>query len=498
MNKFGGFSEKGMERVARKLGYSGPMHKFNEFLSASPNGAAKLSQYAEKARAMVEGGGNFAKGGVVKKVDDKTSSSTKNVIKYTANTPASSEGSKITTTAINDPEKVATLATAVPTKTEGGQLIDKNSGQVGAAHTVTPATTTTTATAADPTKPAVANATTATSSGAVNDATEGLVGATGTMSGGSQATAAQAQPSADATVQGQLSKLMQQFEGGETPAWAAGAMRLANTVMAQRGLGSSSMAGAAVTQAAMESALQIAVNDAATYSAFEMKNLDNRQQAALQNAQGFLQMDLQNLNNAQEALMFKTQSRVQALFTDTAAENATRQFNATSQNQVNQFFAELKTQVDTFNATQKNTMSMFKTEQGNAVSMFNAEQQNARDQFNANNRLIIDQSNAKWRQTIATQDNAQINETNRLNAQLATGLTTAAYNNLWQKERDIMEYVFTASENANQRAHEVVLQKMSGKTSKSIADQGGPNILGEAAGKLVGSLADGLAGKIFG
>ncbi len=36
-----------------------------------------------------------------------------------------------------------------------------------------------------------------------------------------------ATPSAQATVQGQLEGLMQQFEGGETPAWAAGSMRTA-------------------------------------------------------------------------------------------------------------------------------------------------------------------------------------------------------------------------------------------------------------------------------
>ena len=67
--------------------------------------------------------------------------------------------------------------------------------------------------------------------------------------------AATGAPSTDATVQGQLTGLMEQFEGKEPPAWAAGAMRAAGAAMAARGLSASSMAGQAVVQAAMESAL---------------------------------------------------------------------------------------------------------------------------------------------------------------------------------------------------------------------------------------------------
>ena len=61
-----------------------------------------------------------------------------------------------------------------------------------------------------------------------------------------QIEAAQATPTKQATVQGQLEGLMQQFEGGNTPPWAAGAMRNATAQMAARGLGASSMAGQAL------------------------------------------------------------------------------------------------------------------------------------------------------------------------------------------------------------------------------------------------------------
>ena len=130
--------------------------------------------------------------------------------------------------------------------------------------------------------------------------------------------------------------------------------------------------------------------------------------------------------------------------------------------------------------------------------MFNTEQVNARDQFNANNRLIIDQSNAEWRRQIATQDNAQINETNRLNAQLSTGMTTQAYNNMWQQERDLMSYAFTAAENANQRAHEVVLQKMTNSSYKDMAKYQNQMEMGKAAGTLISSLINNIDfGSIF-
>ena len=93
--------------------------------------------------------------------------------------------------------------------------------------------------------------------------------------------AATGAPSTDATVQGQLTGLMEQFEGGEPPAWAAGAMRAAAAAMASRGLGASSLAGQAIVQAAMESALPIAMQDAQTSATFELQNLSTRQQSAM-------------------------------------------------------------------------------------------------------------------------------------------------------------------------------------------------------------------------
>ncbi len=122
-----------------------------------------------------------------------------------------------------------------------------------------------------------------------------------TVDDGTLAQAAQGNVDALSTVQGQLSQLMQSFNDGSTPAWAAGAIRGANAAMAARGLGGSSMAATAIFQAAMESALPIAAHDAQVFQQMGMQNLNNRQQVALANAAAQQGLSLQNLSNEQQA-----------------------------------------------------------------------------------------------------------------------------------------------------------------------------------------------------
>ena len=119
---------------------------------------------------------------------------------------------------------------------------------------------------------------------------------------GTLAKAIQGEVGALGSVQGQLEGLMSQFDDG-TPAWAAGAMRAANAAMAARGLGGSSMAGVAILQAAMESALPIAQQDAQTFNQMNMSNLNRRQQVSLTNAAAQQGLALQNLSNEQQAAL---------------------------------------------------------------------------------------------------------------------------------------------------------------------------------------------------
>ena len=122
--------------------------------------------------------------------------------------------------------------------------------------------------------------------------------AQGSLSEGALATAATEELDARATVKYQMAELFKSIEeGSELPPWASPAVRKVSAIMAQRGLGSSSMAASAITQAIYEAGIPIAVQDANKYGTIQLQNLNNRQQAALQNATATASMDMANLNN---------------------------------------------------------------------------------------------------------------------------------------------------------------------------------------------------------
>ena len=364
-----------------------------------------------------------------------------------------------------------------------------------------------------------------------------------------------------ASIQGELANLMQQFEGGETPAWAAGSMRAASQMLAARGLGASSMAGQAVIQAAMEAALPIAQIDtankqqvalfkaeqrakflqmdfdqafqakvmnaakvseianmnftaeqqialensraantmqlqnlsnrqalvmaeAAALSQIDTQNLNNRQQANVQNAQNFLQVDMTNLANEQQTALFKQQSLVNSLLTDQAAANAALQFNASSENQTNQFFANLSSSIGQFNAAQMNAMKQFNAGEVNSLLEFNANIQNQREMFNAQNYLVVAQANAQWRQNLATLNTAAANESNMDYAKTVNGLTMAALDQIWQRERDLMDYSFTGGENQADRALSLLLGDMELESVRSQINSQEDSALGALLTKI--------------
>jgi len=420
-----------------------------------------------------------------------------------------------------------------------------------------------------------------------------------------QVQAAQTTPTKEATVKGQLENLMADFEGGKTPPWAAGAMRAATAQMAARGLGASSMAGQAIIQATMESALPIAQMDAQTQAQFEaqnlsnrqqramlaaqqraeflglefnqefqarvsnasrisdianmnftaeqqvqlensravntmdlanlsndqaiviaeasalanmdLSNLNNRQQAAVQNAQNFLQMDMANLTNAQQTEMFKAQQRVQSLFTDQAATNASLQFNASSQQQTDQFFANLQQQVVLNNAQRADAMTQFTTAEQNkinaqnasnligireanaqrqtAISQFNAQLRDAREKFNVQNQLVIDQSNVEWRRNINTANTAAINAANQTDAANLLNISNFAMSSMWQQWRDEAQWSVTAGENEADRKNALALAALERDTELQLADKKSDAAIGEIIGDIVSGI---FKNKIFG
>ena len=202
----------------------------------------------------------------------------------------------------------------------------------------------------------------------------------------------------------------------------------------------------------------------------DISNLNNRQQAAVQNAQSFLQLDVGNLNNNQQAAVMNGQQQVQSLLTDAAAENAARQFNATSQQQTDQFFANLIAGIGQQNTAQANAMNQFNTGEVNALQRFNSELSNQRDQFNARNQLAIGQSNAVWRREIATADTAATNFQNQFNAQNLLELSNEAYDNLWQEYRDMLEFAWTSGESELDRIASIQLAQVNASNTRELAE----------------------------
>jgi len=238
--------------------------------------------------------------------------------------------------------------------------------------------------------------------------------------------------------------------------------------------------------------------EAAALAQLDTSNLNNRQQAAVQNAQNFLQYDMANLSNRQQTELFKTQQRVQALFTDQAATNAARQFNATSQNQTDQFFANLSSQVSQFNASQQNAQSQFNAGQTNTVNRFNAELNNQRDQFNATNQLVIAQSNAQWRRQIATADTAAINRANELNANAVLDISKSAYDNLWNYYADTMEWAWKSAENEAERINDMAIAKLNADSNTDLLKFKEDAATSSGYAKLIGAVLTAQKGSFLG
>ena len=277
-----------------------------------------------------------------------------------------------------------------------------------------------------------------------------------------QIQAATAEPSQKATVQGQLEGLMQQFEGGDTPAWAAGAMRNAMGAMAARGLGASSLAGQAAVQAAMESALPIAQADAQTQAKFESQNLSNRQQramlaaqqraqfigqefdqafqsrvmnaskisdvanmnftaeqqVALENSRAANSMNLANLSNRQASVMAEAAAIANMDMANLNNRQQAAVMNAQSFLQMDMANLSNKQQTELFQAQQR-VQSLFNDQAAiNAAAQFNASSQNQTDQFFANLANQTSQFNASQANAQSQFNAGQTNVIERFNTEI--------------------------------------------------------------------------------
>jgi hypothetical protein len=317
-----------------------------------------------------------------------------------------------------------------------------------------------------------------------------------------QIQAATATPTEKATVQGQLASLTENFDADNPPAWAAGALRGVMGQLQKRGLGASSIAGQALIQGALESAIPIAQADANIQAQFETQNLSNRQQRAMlaaqqratfmgqefdqefqarvqnsarigdianmnftaeqniamENSRAVNTMNLQNLSNKQAMVMAEAAALSQLDMANLSNNQQAAVQNA--QNFLQMEMANLSNEQQTamFN-TQTLTQSIL-TDQAatNAAAQFNATSENQTNQFMANLANNISQFNATQSNAQAQFNAGEENTIERFNAEVRNQrdqfnannqLQIAQSNAVWRRE------IATADTAAINRANEL-------------------------------------------
>jgi len=277
-----------------------------------------------------------------------------------------------------------------------------------------------------------------------------------------------ATPTKQATVQGQLEGLMAQFEGGNTPVWASGAMRAATNAMISRGIGASSIAGQAIVQAAMESAIPIAQIDAATQAQFEAQNLSNRQQRAMLAAQQRAQFigqefdqsfqarvqnaakiaDVANMNFTAEQQIALEDSRAantmelnnlsnrqSMVMAEAAALSQLDMANLSNRQQASVQNAQNFLQMDMSNLSNRQQTEVFKAQQNIQALFTDQAAENAAEQFNAANQNQTDQFFANLAGQTSQFNAVQANAMDQFNVNSVNALRE--FNSQIQQQRDL-------------------------------------------------------------
>lgn len=271
----------------------------------------------------------------------------------------------------------------------------------------------------------------------------------------SRTEAAQGVVTEDMTVQGQLNKLMVNFDAGKPPPWAAATMRSATATLAARGLGASSMAGQAIVQAALEAATPIAAADAKVFEQMGLQNLSNRQQLAVLTAQqraAFIGQDfdqafqtkvlnaakvsdIANMNftasqqialeNARIAntIDLANLSNQQATALANAATTANMELaGLNNKQQAAVFNAKAFLDMDMKNLDNEQQLTLFKAQQISTALLSDAASENAAKQFNASSLNQASQFNANLATQVSQFNNAQQNALNQFNADQANSI----------------------------------------------------------------------------
>ncbi len=188
-----------------------------------------------------------------------------------------------------------------------------------------------------------------------------------------QTQAAQGVVTEEMTVQGQLNKLLTNFDAGTPPPWASASMRAATAQLAARGLGASSIAGQAIIQATLEAATPIAAADAKVFE----------------------QMGLQNLSNRQQVAMLIGQQRAAFLGQEFDQAFQTRVLNAAKVSDIANKNFDAQTQIAIENSRLANTMDIANLSARNAVVLGKMAQMSQLETMNLNNRQQVAVENAR-------------------------------------------------------------------------------------------------------
>ena len=512
--EFKGYSEDQMKRIASKLGHTGGLDTFDTYLTSNQNAFAQYNTLKDNIKKMYAGGyvNKYAEGGTV--TNQPSAPIAGGYVPPAQDTKNKSLGDLVAGRAIAPGLPTGTATMAMSTPITAGQQVNAESSQLGimaatptaqAATTqaVAPATTAapqvTTATVA-PVTPTVAAQgavstdaqvqaqTQSTTSVGQIDAAQGTSSQvegspTRTIEGGElvnpvadaqkaaafteQIAAAQADPSAKATVQGQLATLMTSFDEGNTPAWAAGAMRNVTAQMAARGIGSSSMAGQALIQTALENALPIATADAQTFASFEMTNLNNSQQRAMLSAQQratfmgqefdqAFQSRVLNSNKISEVANLRFSAEQSIALENSQAANTMRLSNLSNKQAIVMAAASTMSQLETASlnnrqqSAQQNAQSFLDMDMTNITAaqqatMFDAQSrvqsmltdaaaENASKQFNATSQQQTDQFFSNLKSNVSQFNATQLNAQSQFNA--GEGNAIAKFNTEVANQRD--------------------------------------------------------------
>lgn len=422
------FTEQQREIVARKMGYDGPMQMFDEYLASTPSDATKYAAITSKYVTKMATGGlaqidtSTTDPALVTDGTDTTPVAPSPTIVIPATTTPTEGMQAVPTTAapaastvatsiapaevktVAAPTTVQTTAIAPTTSQAAVQAeLDKTKAVQGVVSEQGQAT----AAQMEPTTTAVSGL-----QAAQGTAAQAVVPTTRTAQEGemvsgtavdqakvasslAQNVAAQGTVTEDMTVTGQLNKLMTSFDAGSPPPWAAASMRSVTAQLAARGLGASSLAGQAIIQAALESAVPIANADAKIYTEMGLTNLSNRQAMAIETAKqraAFLGQEFdQN---------FQTKVLNSAKIADIANKN---------------FDASVTIALE--NSRLANSMSIANLSAKNALVLSEAAQISSLETANLNNRQQVAVENAKAFLAMDLKNTDIASQTNLIKAQ---------------------------------------------------------------------------------